>query len=137
PGSWPENASGASATTARFLTAAAPHGASLTYRVVAEPLVDRSGSIVVAVPLSDLAATLHRLLLVEIVVALAVLAGLGALAWWLVRLGLRPLEAIGETAGAIADGDLSQRVDPAEPTTEVGRPGLSLNAMLGQIERSV
>jgi len=134
PGTWP--ASGQAGTPARFLTAPAQNGASITYRVVAEPLVDEQASIVVAVPLSDVSATLHRLLLVEILVALAVLAGLGALAWWLVRLGLRPLEAIGDTAGAIAAGDLSRRVDPAEPTTEVGRLGLSLNVMLGQIEES-
>jgi two-component system OmpR family sensor kinase len=51
-----------------------------------------------------------------------------------VRLGLRPLEHIGATAGAIAGGDLSRRVEPAEPRTEIGRLGLSLNAMLGQIE---
>jgi two-component system OmpR family sensor kinase len=62
---------------------------------------------------------------------LAALAGLGL---WVVRLGLRPLDAIGTTAAAIAAGDLSQRVDRAERHTEVGRLGLALNAMLGQIE---
>jgi len=51
-----------------------------------------------------------------------------------VRIGLRPLERMGEAAGKIAAGDLSQRVEPAEPTTEVGRLGLSLNSMLRQIE---
>ena len=38
------------------------------------------------------------------------------------------------TADAISDGDLSLRVEPAEPRTEVGRLGLSLNTMLGRIE---
>jgi two-component system, OmpR family, sensor kinase len=51
-----------------------------------------------------------------------------------VRLSLRPLTAIGETAAAIAAGDLSRRVERAEPRTEVGRLGLALNAMLGRIE---
>jgi two-component system OmpR family sensor kinase len=51
-----------------------------------------------------------------------------------VRVGLRPLEGIGETAGAIAAGDLSRRVEPADERTEVGRLGRSLNAMLAQIE---
>ena len=50
------------------------------------------------------------------------------------RLGLRPLDAIGDTAAAIAAGDLSRRVERAEERTEVGRLGLSLNAMLSQIE---
>jgi len=51
-----------------------------------------------------------------------------------VRLGLRPLREIEGTASAIAAGDLSRRVERAEPRTEVGRLGLSLNAMLAQIE---
>ncbi|HEX5949678.1 MAG TPA: ATP-binding protein, partial [Actinomycetota bacterium] len=65
-----------------------------------------------------------------------VLAVLGALAGWLVRLGLRPLERMGETVGAIAGGDLSRRVEPADPRTEVGRLGIALNAMLERIERA-
>ena len=52
------------------------------------------------------------------------------------RLGLRPLDRIGETAGAIAGGDLSRRVEPAEPRTEVGRLGLALNAMLARLEEA-
>ena len=40
------------------------------------------------------------------------------------RLGLRPLREIEATAATIAAGDLSQRVERAEPKTEVGRLGL-------------
>ena len=54
----------------------------------------------------------------------------------MIRVGLRPLERIGVTAGAIAAGDLSRRVEPATPRTEVGRLGLALNGMLAQIERA-
>src|SRR5213075_2456781 len=54
----------------------------------------------------------------------------------LVRIGLRPLDRMGETADAIAAGDLSQRVSPANSRTEVGRLGLALNAMLAQIEKA-
>jgi two-component system OmpR family sensor kinase len=43
---------------------------------------------------------------------------------------------MGDTAGAIAGGDLSRRVSPATERTEVGRLGLALNAMLGQIEKA-
>ena len=63
-----------------------------------------------------------------------VLGALAALGLWVVRLGLRPLDAVEETAAAIAAGDLTRRVERAEPRTEVGRLGLALNAMLGQIE---
>jgi two-component system OmpR family sensor kinase len=44
------------------------------------------------------------------------------------------LDAIGATAAAIAEGDLTQRVERADSHTEVGRLGLALNAMLAQIE---
>ena len=101
-------------------------------RAAADP---RSGeTLVVATPLDDVDATLRRLLLIMVLVTVAVLAALAGLALWVVRLGLRPLDAIGATAGAIAGGDLSRRVERAEPHTEVGRLGLALNSMLGQIE---
>ena len=87
-----------------------------------------------AVPLTETTKTLHNLLAVEGLVGLAVLLALAGLAWWLVRVGLRPLEGIGETAGAIAAGDLTRRVEPADERTEIGRLGLALNAMLAQIE---
>jgi two-component system, OmpR family, sensor kinase len=88
----------------------------------------------VARSLDDVDATLRRLLLIELLVTLAVLGALAALGLWVVKLGLRPLEAIETTAAGIAAGDLSRRVERAEPKTEVGRLGLALNAMLGQIE---
>src|SRR2546422_492343 len=82
-----------------------------------------------AIPLTDVAGTLHRLVWVEIAVAAGVLVAAGGAGWFLVRRGLRPLDTIAETAGAIAAGDLSRRVPDAEESTEVGRLGLALNAM--------
>jgi two-component system OmpR family sensor kinase len=61
---------------------------------------------------------------------------LAAAAWGLVRVGLRPLEKISDTADAIAAGDLSRRVEVTEPHTEVGRLGLAFNAMLGRLEEA-
>ena len=90
--------------------------------------------LIVAMPLADVDATLDRLIRIEVVVTALVLGALAVLGLWLVGVGLRPLDDIGSTAAAIADGDLSQRVERSEPTTEVGRLGASLNAMLGQIE---
>jgi two-component system OmpR family sensor kinase len=40
------------------------------------------------------------------------------------------------TAGEIAAGQLSRRVSPTNPKTEVGRLGLALNAMLGRLEQA-
>ena len=64
------------------------------------------------------------------------LAALAAAAWWLIKRDLRPLETMAVTADAIAAGDLARRVQPAEPRTEVGRLGLSLNTMLSRIEEA-
>jgi two-component system OmpR family sensor kinase len=90
--------------------------------------------LIVATSLSGVDDTLHRLLLVELLVTLLVLIGIAVLGLWVVRVGLRPLTAIGHTAAAIAAGDLSRRVDRDDDRTEVGRLGRALNAMLTQIE---
>ena len=52
------------------------------------------------------------------------------------RVGLLPLDRMGHTAGAIAGGDLSHRVESTDPRTEVGRLGVALNAMLDRLERA-
>jgi two-component system OmpR family sensor kinase len=106
------------------------------YRALALPTPMHARTIVVAIPLTETNQTLNRLLVVEGLVIAAVLLALGAGAWWLVRLGLRPLDRIGKTAGAIAAGDLSRRVTPATQRTEVGRLGLALNAMLERLEEA-
>jgi two-component system OmpR family sensor kinase len=106
----------------------------LGYRAIAAPVANDGGTIVVAIPLTSVADTLHRLVIVEVLVVAGVLFLAAVAALGLVRLGLRPLTDIEETAGAIAAGDLSRRVTPADPGTEVGRLGLALNAMLAQIE---
>jgi two-component system OmpR family sensor kinase len=118
------------------VTVRAVGNSSLRYRVYAFLTEDQPGTTLVAIPLNDVTQTLHRLLRVEALVIAAVLLALGALSWWLVRIGLRPLDRIGATAGAIAAGDLSHRVESTNPRTEVGRLGIALNDMLGQIEKA-
>jgi two-component system OmpR family sensor kinase len=103
------------------------------FRVRAERSPDGS-LLLVALPLDDVAATLRRLVTVEVIVtgaALLVAAGLGL---WLVRVGLRPLRDIETTASNIAGGQLNLRVPPADERTEVGRVGAALNTMLERIE---
>ena len=121
-------------TRDRPFTTSAVGAGTTDFRVVVAPLASGDGYLVVAVPMTEVEQTLRRLVLIEFVTTGAVLAGVGGLALVVVRAGLRPLEDIGRTAGAIADGDLSRRVERAEPRTEVGRLGLSLNAMLAQIQ---
>jgi len=111
-------------------------GSGLQYRVLRKRSDTGSGTMTIAVPLRDVSQTLARLRNIELIVIAGVLLALAACAWLLIRLGLRPLDRIGATAGAIAAGDLSRRVSPANSRTEVGRLGLALNAMLGQIEQA-
>jgi two-component system OmpR family sensor kinase len=118
------------------ITVGSTGDSSLRYRVRAGSRPGQPGLTIVAIPLRGVDQTLSSLLEVEALVVGAVLATLAALAWWLVGLGLRPLDRMGATAGAIAAGDLSRRVSPATERTEVGRLGLALNAMLGQIEKA-
>jgi len=120
---------------ATYFTVSARSGSSLRYRVRASIDPGSPGVVlVVAESLKDVDGTLHRLFLIELLATSGVLAALAALGFWVVHLGLRPLREIEATAGAIAAGDLSRRVERAEPRTEVGRLGLSLNSMLTQIE---
>jgi len=119
-----------------LVTVGSVGGSGLHYRVVAMSTPDQSGTTVIALPLREVDQTLHRLLVVEVLVIAGVLLVLAVVAWWMVRLGLRPLDRIGETAGAIAGGDLSRRVSPATRRTEVGRLGLALNAMLARLEEA-
>lgn len=92
--------------------------------------------VVVGVSLSDMLATFRRMVLVEVVATAGVLLTLGAVATWVLRLGVRPLAQMAGTAGAIAGGDLSQRVKHADERTEAGQLGVALNVMLEQIEEA-
>jgi two-component system OmpR family sensor kinase len=118
-----------------YLTVGSKSGSG-RYRVRASLDPGSRDMLIVATPLGDVDGTLHRLFLIELLVTGIVLAAIVLIGLWIVRLGLRPLAAIGKTAEQIAGGDLSHRVERAEPRTEVGRLGLALNAMLGRIEDS-
>ncbi len=143
-GAWPvpRLPAGLTSTTAAqggqaTLTLPASGRSSLRFRALATQYNGSSYTLIAAVPLTEVMQTQHRLLLVEAIVTLTVLVGLGLLAWWIVRRELRPLDDMAATAGAIADGDLTRRVERADTRTEVGRLGLALNAMLAQIEEAL
>ena len=106
------------------------HGAPWRVRVLATT----DGYGVIGISLADAIDTLRRLQLITLVVSVVILALGGLGSWFMVRLALKPLTAIEQTAEAIAGGDLSRRVDEPPANTEVGRLTVSLNAMLGQIE---
>ena len=92
------------------------------------------GTLIAAVPMREADQQLERLLVVEGIVIAAVLLLLGGAGWVVVRIGLLPLDRMGHTAGRIAGGDLSHRVEATDPRTEVGRLGTALNGMLDRLE---
>jgi two-component system, OmpR family, sensor kinase len=111
------------------------NGGVSRYQMLVESLDGHgSGVLVLAIPLTEVDSTLQQLVVLELSIGAAVLAGMALLAALLVRVGLRPLELMGHTADAIAGGDLGRRVEPASPRTEIGRLGVALNGMLTQIE---
>lgn len=123
-------------TVGHLFTVDGKDGDHTNYRVYAEVNRGGDGINVVALPMRDADQTLDRLALVEALVVGGILLVLGFVAWVVVRVGLLPLDRMGHTAGAIAGGDLSHRVTPADPRSEVGRLGLALNAMLDRLEQA-
>ena len=104
------------------------------YRVVAR---ESDGEIsVVAQPLTDLDDTINRLVMLEVLATSIIVLVLGAVTWWVVRLGIRPIKRMTETAVAIADGDRTQRVPDMPLATEAGQLGGALNHMLGALDDS-
>jgi len=106
---------------------------SQRYRLLATSAPD--GSItVVGLSLHDVDATMNQLRLVLIAAVAIVIAILGLVVFWVLRLGVRPIKRMTRTAGAIADGDLSQRVPVERQGTEASELGDALNTMMTTIE---
>jgi two-component system OmpR family sensor kinase len=135
PPDLPANIIGGTVRDPTFFSVAALGGGT-GYRAAGYRLTDGS-TLVVAIPLTELARTLRRFSFIAGAVTLAVLATMAILSLFTVRRGLRPLEQIERTAEGIAAGDLSRRVEQTDARTEVGRLGASLNVMLGRIEEAM
>ncbi|MFC0526881.1 sensor histidine kinase [Phytohabitans kaempferiae] len=106
------------------------------WRVVVVERVD--GTVAVpAVSLRQVEATADLLLVIDLIVMFVVLLLLGLVAASVVRIGLRPLTRMERTSTEITAGDLTRRVDDADPHTESGRLGIALNSMLDRIESEV
>lgn len=106
------------------------------WRVVAGTAAGGTTVYAVAVPLSRVDDIVERLIIVVAFGTLGVVLLCGILGWFAVRRAMRPLRQIEDTARAIADGDLAQRVPPIGTRDEVASLSKSLNVMLGRIERS-
>ncbi len=91
---------------------------------------------ILAFPLTSADNAVRALLRTLWVTGLAV-AGLGAVAtWWAVRRSLAPVDEMVETATAVSEGDMSQRMPENAGSPELDRLGSAFNEMLDQIESS-
>jgi two-component system, OmpR family, sensor kinase len=106
------------------------------FRVSVSSIGAAGETLIVALPLRDVSSTLAHFRNIELLVTVGVALAVAAIGLWLVRMAMRPLTGMAATADAIAAGDLSRRVSPAEDHTEVGRLGLALNTMLTRIENA-
>jgi len=109
------------------------------FRVLISERPEGKGSIVIAYDYTGTARTMARFVLIELGVLLTVLVLTALLGVMVVRVGLRPLTEVEQTAEEIIAGqDLSRRVPTlAAPGTEMGRLSRTLNTMLAAIDGSV
>ncbi len=120
-------------TRPQVVTVASTQG-SQSWRVYVGSRFSGGYRVVVAVPMGQVASALDHLLIIEVVGGGVLLVVMSLGAWLMLRRGLSPMEKMAATADRISAGDLSQRVAPQSPSSEVGKLGLALNGMLDQIE---
>jgi len=117
----------------RPFTVDAFSGSGPRWRVVVRPENDGSTR-VVAMSLANADSVVSKFAWIDAGVGAIVLMLLGVTGFALVRVSMRPLVAIENTAETIAAGQLSLRVPERDAPSEVGRLGAALNGMLAQIE---
>lgn len=89
---------------------------------------------VLALPLTEVDQAVDQLRTVLIIGAIAIAAVLVLSAWWIERLGLRPVAHVTEVADAIAKGNRGLRVEDAVRSPEADRLAAAFNVMLDERE---
>jgi two-component system, OmpR family, sensor kinase len=115
------------------------------YRVA--PLTNQSGTTaVLGLPLTELTTTVGQILTTVGLVTAGGLLVLSSIIAVVIRVGLRPLRAVADTASRVAkvrmdSGDVSitERVpdDQTDDQTEIGQVGSALNALLDHVDSSL
>jgi two-component system OmpR family sensor kinase len=98
--------------------------------LIGEPTT--GAKLLVAVPLAHVDATMTRLRVVVGVAGIVLLVVLAAAAYWVARLGLRPIAEVTEVADAITSGDRTRRVGEVPTSTEAGHLAKAFNLMLDE-----
>ncbi|AHI01423.1 sensor histidine kinase [Kutzneria albida] len=96
----------------------------------------RVSAAILAESLGPTAEVLNQLLLFELAATGVALVGIALLSLGALRVGLRPLREMAATASGIAAGDLSQRMEVADVTTEIGQVATALNEAFDARSRS-
>lgn len=117
----------------QLLTVGSADGTTGTWRVAVVDLPD-GGALLAAAPMARVEDALARLLAIETVAGLTLLALLASGAWLILRSGLRPIERMSTTAGSISAGSLDVRVGGEDTDSEVGQLARALNGMLDDLE---
>jgi two-component system OmpR family sensor kinase len=92
---------------------------------------------IVAIPLTDVEATLAETRRILLAAAAAALAIAAAIVWLSIRRGLRPINDMIDAAERIANGELTARTTAPDPASEVGHLSAALNTMLDRIEQAM
>ncbi|MGH3596812.1 MAG: sensor histidine kinase [Mycobacterium sp.] len=112
------------------------------YRVVAAPARRGGAVIITGLPMSNVDATMIRVLLIFAVVTVVAVAAATIAGIVIIRRALAPLRRVAQTAGEVVDLPLDRgevalpvrvRQADANPRTEVGQLGSALNRMLDHI----
>lgn len=98
------------------------------YRVLAKAVWN--GTDVTAISLEDVEQATERLIVIELLGIVFVFAGLAAVGWWVIRLGVNPMRRMVDASSRIADGDLDVRLEGAGHGSESAELATSLNAMI-------
>ncbi len=94
------------------------------------------GTVLAAVSLDEFNSTMSHLKFLDLVVGLIVLSILVAMTYLVVRFGMRPLDEMESAADAIAQGDLSLRINTDSAATEIRKLGTAFNEMLEKIQQA-
>jgi len=109
---------------------------NVPYRIRSRSLGD-GVALMAAAPLVSLNSDLRQLVIKTIVGALFIIFLSALLVWFSTRRALRTVDAMIDSASAIADGELDRKVPEAQPGTELGRLASALNVMIASLRSSL
>jgi two-component system, OmpR family, sensor kinase len=112
------------------------------YRLRAAPIVPDdsatvAGVVVVAAELAPYRTTQTSALLLTVVLAVLVIAGVSALAAWIVGRALRPVHRMATSAAQWSEEDLTRRFGLGEPRDEITALAAVLDGLLERVSRTI